>query len=351
MANKKDSKASRQDVLCKVLACILQNRTISRIEIADRCALSPSVVTNVVGQLLADGAIEEVCAGESTGGRKPILLQVKQDYGSLVTFEITRMGVCAKLYDLGAKLKATLPLSDKFLTGNGLMQAIARTMEQVNAGEVAGVSHIVGAGLLCQDDIPEYDLTVSFSTSLSTDVIRLETAISTRWNIPVKKEFLNRFSLHSYLEHMDVKCANYAYIDLGKRVTASFVLDHHLVRSANDSVFDLSSAVLCGNYAGAEATPSFLFNMAQQASLRRLTPKQLAEQLTKVVNSALLFFPVENVFIGGAAESLDQIVQDMANHFHVLPVIRKADFTNTDTSNIFARQILSENPGALLPQI
>ena len=250
--NKKSLKDVKVNNTVQVLEYILKEGQISRIEIAEKSGLSPSTVSQAVSLLLKDEIVEAVREGESTGGRKPILLQMKANYGCVITVEIRRDGVKARIFDLGGNLLEEKVLSNRYAAGNRLLKVIGDLIENIQKGNTAMPAKVVGLGLLCQDDLPEYDLMTEFSTSLSSDVIRLETAINTRYGVPVKKELLNRYSLDYYLKAVDAKCTDYAYVNIGERITASFVLNRKMIHNSDDSIFDISSAVLSGNYAGYE---------------------------------------------------------------------------------------------------
>ena len=341
------SKKSLKDVkvnnTVQVLEYILKQEPVSRIEIAERSGLSPSTVSQVVSLLLGEGIVEEVREGESTGGRKPILLQLRADYGCVITAEIRRDGVKAVIFDLrGGRLEEKV-LAGRYTAGNRLLNIIGDLVQNIQEGKAGVPAKVVGLGLLCQDDLPEYDLMTEFTTSLSSDVIRLETALATRYGIPVKKELLNRYNLDYYLKAADAKCTDYAYVNIGERITASFVLNRRMIHNSDDSIFDISSAVLSGNYAGYEQSPGRGVALAQEAALKKLSPDVLADKLVQVIKSALLFFPVKDIFIGGQTEGLEQIVDKVSREFPLQPVIRRAGEPGKQICDVFAHKILFEN--------
>ncbi|KPC74872.1 hypothetical protein ADL26_10750 [Thermoactinomyces vulgaris] len=59
-----------------ILNMVRVHGPISRAEIAKLTKLTPPTVTNIVNELLQDGLIVESNLGESTGGRKPIMLRI-----------------------------------------------------------------------------------------------------------------------------------------------------------------------------------------------------------------------------------------------------------------------------------
>ena len=59
-----------------ILNVIRLQGPLSRAEIAKVTHLTPPTVTNIVSELLREGWVVECELGESTGGRKPILLNI-----------------------------------------------------------------------------------------------------------------------------------------------------------------------------------------------------------------------------------------------------------------------------------
>lgn len=332
----------------KVLATILEHRGVSRVEIAELCALAPSTVGQAVASLIEMGLVEEYQSGASTGGRKPILLRVNPQYGVTIQFEVKRSGLSVKTLDLNYNILEEKRLLGRMPTGNVLLEHTAAYVSQVQKGMGTLPSRVLGVGLLCQDDIPEYDLTAEFSTGVMSDVVRVESALASRCNVPVIKDLINRYTLYCYLRGSDIKCANYVFLNIGERITASFVLNNTLVQNSNDAVFDISSAVLAGNYASMSTSKSRTLELAQEMALKRLSTQEMADKLTSVLNSALLFFPVDDVFVGGSFEELDQIVSALSQNFYLKLAVWKANFGKTQIASSFSRRIILENYKRLL---
>lgn len=348
MANSKSLKDVKMHNTETILKCILDRQSTSRVEIAELCNLAPSTVGQVVASLIESKLIVEYQAGVSSGGRKPILLKINPKYGVVVLFEVKRSGLYVKTLDLDSNILEEKRLLNRMPTGNALLDHTEAYITQIQKGARDLPSYVLGVGLLCQDDIPEYDLTVEFSTGVMSDVIRVERALSTRCNVPVKKELINRYALNCYLRNSDIKCENYVFLNIGERITASFVLNSRLVRNSDDAVFDLSSAVLAGNYASMGTTHNRTLELAQEVALKKLSAKEMGAKLTAVLNSALLFFPVDNVFVGGAFDNLDQLVSTLAQNFYLKLAVWKADFGKTQIADSFAQQVLLENYKLLL---
>ena len=333
----------------QVLSCILQHESISRIEISEMSNLSPSTVSQAVSALLECGIIRESSIGESTGGRKPIMLEAVPYFGCVITFEIKRSGVDARLFNVCSQLIGNETIATGIFTGNSLLNVITDFVMSVKSGKTVYPPRVVGIGLLCQDDIPDYDLNTEFSTSLSSDIIRLEVAVATRCGVPVKKDLINRYTLAYYLKQADANCANYAYINLGECITASFVLNHSLVRKNSDSIFDLSSAVLNESDLNTTYQPAGGMAGAQKLMLKRLSPEVLADKLAQVLKSALLFFPVDSIYIGGQNDNLDKVVDILSTKKRLFSKVHKVNLHTENANDSFAWSILMENCKNLIP--
>lgn len=87
-----------------VLRLIWREHKISRAEISRQLDLSRSTVTEIIKELLPTGLIAEVGIGESSGGRKPILLQFQDDAKVILGIDIGATHVSVAMTNLRGKL-------------------------------------------------------------------------------------------------------------------------------------------------------------------------------------------------------------------------------------------------------
>ena len=89
-----------------VLRMIWQERRISRADIARRADLSRSTVTEIVGELLPTGLVAEIGAGESRGGRRPIVLEFQDQSSVILGVDMGAAHVAVALTDLRGRILA-----------------------------------------------------------------------------------------------------------------------------------------------------------------------------------------------------------------------------------------------------
>lgn len=87
-----------------VLRLIWREHKISRAEISRQLDLSRSTVTEIIKELLPTGLIAEVGIGESSGGRKPILLEFQDDAKVILGIDIGATHVSVAMTNLRGKL-------------------------------------------------------------------------------------------------------------------------------------------------------------------------------------------------------------------------------------------------------
>jgi len=96
-----------------VLNAIKSYGPIGRAEIARRTGLSPATVTSISAKLISQNLVLEKSAGDSSGGRPPILLVINPKGGYVVGIKLTETHAICALTDLEAMIlaKSSMPLS------------------------------------------------------------------------------------------------------------------------------------------------------------------------------------------------------------------------------------------------
>ncbi len=96
-----------------VLNAIKTHGPIGRADIARRTGLSPATVTSISAKLISQHLVLEKSAGDSSGGRPPILLVINPKGGYVVGIKLTETHAVCALTDLEAQIiaKSSMPLS------------------------------------------------------------------------------------------------------------------------------------------------------------------------------------------------------------------------------------------------
>lgn len=127
-----------------VLNYVRVRAPISRAEIARETSLQRSTVSAIVDDLQFDGMIEEIGTGDSTGGRKPTLLQLKSGTPSAIGVDVTPRETTIALADLTGRIlqKEVFPTSsDIDFMNEQILSKVARfASENKGANLEVGIS-------------------------------------------------------------------------------------------------------------------------------------------------------------------------------------------------------------------
>jgi predicted NBD/HSP70 family sugar kinase len=110
-----------------VLNFIRDREPLSRADIARESALQRSTVSDIVEKLKADGLIEEIGAGQSTGGRRPTLLRVRAAGATAIGVDITPTRTTVVKSDLAGRVLE----SREFLTSPQRDKTLQRVIKSV----------------------------------------------------------------------------------------------------------------------------------------------------------------------------------------------------------------------------
>ena len=100
------SAVSDDELTRTVLNLVWKRREVSRAEIARSTGRSRSTISEVVGRLLGTGLVAEVGAGESRGGRRPILVGFQDQAGVILGVDVGATHISVILMDLRGRTLA-----------------------------------------------------------------------------------------------------------------------------------------------------------------------------------------------------------------------------------------------------
>jgi predicted NBD/HSP70 family sugar kinase len=104
-----------------VLNYVRVRSPISRAEIARETSLQRSTISAIVERLQADGLIEEIGKGDSSGGRKPTLLRLRTGTPAVIGVDVTPRETTIALADLNGSImqRSVFPTSSDIEFMNG----------------------------------------------------------------------------------------------------------------------------------------------------------------------------------------------------------------------------------------
>lgn len=299
-----------------ILNVVREQGLISRAEIAKLTKLTPPTVTNLVGELIDTKLVIETDLGESTGGRKPILLSINS-----LAFHV--VGVYAgpkKVKAVAATLDGNVithveakyevnPTPEQFL------KTLADVIEKVIRETSPKIESILGIGVGMHGLVDSEQGVSIFAPHLNFRNIPIKEYLEQKFEVPVEVENDIRAQAIGESWFGQGKCVpNFILFRVGTGVGAGIILDHQLYRGTSYTAGEIGHTTIdingpkcsCGNYGCLETMVggAALAGRAQQAI--RLGKKSILEELCQgdieLIDGKMLYL---------AAKQGDQVANDV----------------------------------------
>ena len=106
-----------------VLRSLYDLGPISRADVARLTGLTRTTVSDVVGDFVRDGLVQEVGRGPSTGGKSPILVEVIDDARHVIGVDLGERAFTGALVNLRGEISATAEVKVEGRNGEAVAEA------------------------------------------------------------------------------------------------------------------------------------------------------------------------------------------------------------------------------------
>lgn len=167
-----------------ILHSVRKHPELSRARISEMTGLNKATVSNLVAELQAEQLVLEAGPGESSGGRKPLILHFNATAGYVVGMEVRVKQLAAVLCDLNGSVlrEMEVPLIQHDF------EYVLREMKKIIAALIAeappAVYGVVGIGVAVPGMVDEHG-TVLFAPNLAWEMIPLQELLEEHFSLPV----------------------------------------------------------------------------------------------------------------------------------------------------------------------
>ncbi|CAA7601400.1 MarR family [Acididesulfobacillus acetoxydans] len=246
-----------------ILNTIRLQGPVSRAEIASLTGLTPPTVTNIVAELLEAGLVIESELGESTGGRKPIMLRLNAEgfYVLGVYAGVSKVKAVSAGLDGTIRQRAVLPLP-KEPSAENFLSLVKETLRQVIEKTEAKREKYLGIGVGMHGLVDtERGLSI-FAPNLKLRNIPLKAELEAEFNLTVEVENdVRALALGESWFGQGQGLANFICINVATGLGAGIVLDHKLYEGSTFTAGEIGHTTIdidgpqctCGNHGCLEA--------------------------------------------------------------------------------------------------
>ncbi|MGG5178372.1 transcriptional repressor XylR [Bacillus sp. MM09(2025)] len=211
---------------------ILQHAPISRAKLSERTGLNKSTVSSQVNTLMKEQLVYEIGQGESSGGRRPVLLMFNKRAGCSIGIDVGVDYVNGILTDLEGSIlheeQMRLPSSAPDVTIRILTELIQQLMTQIPSSPYG----LIGIGL-CIPGLVDADEQIVFTPHSKWKNVDLKTTLQDAFQVPVFIE--NEANAGAYGEKIYGAAKHYdhlIYASIGTGIGIGIIINHHLYRGA-----------------------------------------------------------------------------------------------------------------------
>jgi predicted NBD/HSP70 family sugar kinase len=304
----------------RILSIIREKGQISRAEISKLSKISAPTVTRIVDSLINDeNLVLEVGIGESSGGRKPTLVQFSGLDNFVIGIDLGTTHINGVLANLNAETIEEVRCETKL--HEGFENIINRTSDIIcdlrNHPKAKG-KNILGVGLAVPGLINRYDNIIEISPDLHWESVDLEKELKDKCDLPLKFDNVTRvMALGELWYGVGRKVKYFAVINIGYGIGAGIVIDGKplygpfgMAGEFGHMTMDRDSKIqcACGNFGCLEALSSG--HAIAQHAIQHLDDGE-AEVLKKMVNGDPSKLNAE--IVAKAARNGDKISQHIFN--------------------------------------
>ena len=235
-----------------ILELLREQGTLSRAKIARVLSLSPATVTRIVSELMEENLVLEIGTDDSTGGRRPTLLEFNYAANAIIGVDMGGTHIVGALADLGGNIlqKASLPSSSGEGQKDGLEQLI-KVIEQLIGNPRLEDQELRGIGIGAPSITLHQEGIVVWAASLGWKDLPLKKILEDRFQVPVFVENdVNLAALGESWYGTGKDIDDLVCISIGTGIGAGIVIGGKLYRGYSEAAGEAGYLVPDSSYLG-----------------------------------------------------------------------------------------------------
>lgn len=219
----KDIRASNR---LTILNNILANQPVSRAEVSYNMKLNKATVSTIVKEWIDMGLVEETELGDSTGGRKPIMLRLIEDAGYCIAIDINVTHINIIACNLSNRIVEhhTLPIVEKDFPTN--YQQLSETLGRLIKNIPSSPYGIIGIGVSVHG-VVDLNSIIRNIPILKWRNIDLKTLLENEFGIPVCVNNDGNLSAMYEMKRHDYR--DMTVLNIGDTISAGLVAEGKVI--------------------------------------------------------------------------------------------------------------------------
>lgn len=212
-----------------VIKEIRMNGPISRTDISKNLNLGLSTVTNIVEELESQNLVHEVGEADSTGGRKPILLEFNYNYGYIIGIKIEENNLIFALTNLKSEIieKRVVPFK-KGTNSNTVLNMVVENIEKLIT-KIPYNKNLMGIGVAVSGLVDQQKGKLIYSGMLNWSNVEIGNILENKFNVPVYIDNdVNAYTLAELWYGHGRELNNFIVVTYGSGIGSGIVINKKL---------------------------------------------------------------------------------------------------------------------------
>lgn len=212
-----------------ILNTIRENNGISRAEIARLTGLTPATVSNITAELIGLNIVAETERGESSGGRKPVMLSICKDAYTFAGVHIASDVIETAVMDMEANILSRR--SEPLEQGIDAAAAISKAADMLRLVMSISGRVISGIGVSVHGLVDSKNGVSVFAPNLGWENVPIAEILSADFSLPVIVENdVRAMTLAESWCGIARNISDYVYLYIGPGVGGSIVIDDEVYK-------------------------------------------------------------------------------------------------------------------------
>jgi len=229
-----------------VVNTILNFGPISRTKISDITSLGLSTVSNIVADLIKKDFIYETGEEESSGGRRPILLEFNCNDRFVLGIKIGLDGIVIGLTNMKSQILDKVFTSSPVNQGEAtIFKVLIKAIQDLISNNKINTDKVIGCGIGVSGFVHQKEGVLVSSKILGWREIRFKELLEEKYNFPVfVDKDVNTLTLAEKRFGVGEKLKNFICITIGKGIGAGIVIDGSIYHGTYGGAGDFGHIVI-----------------------------------------------------------------------------------------------------------
>lgn len=230
-----------------VLDTIIRNSPVSRAQISELTGLNKGTVSTMVSELIGDDLVYEIGPGQSSGGRKPVMMLFNKNAGYAIGVDLGVNYILSVLTDLQGNIVKESNVHIDHLSFDQVINKLKESIRLMFQSVPSSTYGIVGIGIGVPGIVDDRG-TILFAPNLEWENVDLSQIINEEFHVPVIIDNeANAGALGEKLYGTGKEVSNLVYVSVGGGIGTGIIIENELYKGTSGFSGEIGHTIIEAN--------------------------------------------------------------------------------------------------------